>query len=303
MVQEESKVNQKVLLPKRVFTVTDFELSNGTLKLYNLKGLFKKKCELVKEIPVQTINVVESQGNALTITRNGAIDVFSKKNSLEAFGELGDKLRALLEEYQIDQQKNEKLEKIKVQYLAVIKSILPVIDACFNILNNLHEKRVDWSNITKYCDSLGKNLNITNQTLPPLSLNFSKVADAVTLQSPLNTANEVHSLLRSVSTYFSSLAIDEDLADRHPNSDDLVVLVDSYLTLNDVFFGKIVGDKDNKNEYLFLENSLASLSETTNFKVNVNELKVNIDKFDSATNKQSAVEDARDLFKASLSQM
>ena len=302
-VVQESKVNPEVLVSKRAFVVTDFELSNDVLKFYNLKGFFKKKREVVQEIPVQTINAVEGQGNALIITWNGVTDIFSKKNRLDSFAELKDKLRALLAEREIAQQKNEKFEKRKFEFSATIKAILPVVDECFNILINLNEKRIDWSHITWYCDSLGKNLNITNQTLSALSLDFAKVADAVALQSPANTANEVGNLLRLVSGYFRGLGIDNDLVDMHPNSHDSVVLVDSYLALNDVFLGKIVGDKDNKDEYLFLENSLSYLSEATNFKVNVDELKADIDKFDSVADKQNVVEDARDLFRTSLSQI
>ena len=46
--------------------------------------------------------------------------------------------------------------------------------------------------------------------------------------------------------------------------------------LNDLFLGKVVGDKENSEEISQLESVLQNLAGETNFKVNIDELKSNM---------------------------
>jgi len=298
----ENKDDSETLLPRRVFAVSDFEVSNGTLKFFNTRGFIRKKIVVVREIPVSEISTVESYWNELSITWNDVTNIFFKKNSYESFNDLRDKLRAMLEEHRITLQQNERFAIRKMEVIVIIKAIVPVVDLCFDMLMGLHDKKIDWKRETESCISLGQNLQLTNQTLPPLTLDFIKIDNAVTIQSPQEVANELLNLLKLIHQYFSGLAQEDDMLDMHPNWQDTIIVIDSYYTINDIFLGKVVGDKESLKENQFLIDTLASIV-VTNFKVNIEELKVSIDRFDVEADKQSVVEDTRDLFKSQLSRI
>jgi uncharacterized protein YihD (DUF1040 family) len=65
----------------------------------------------------------------------------------------------------------------------------------------------------------------------------------------------------------------------------------------------VVGDKENKKENNQLETVLQNLANETNFKVNIDELKSNIDKMGLESDRESAVEDSRGIFKEQLKQL
>jgi len=300
---EKNNDNPEKLLPRRVFKVSDFEISNGILKFFNSKGLIRKKTVIVSEIPISEIGNVESYRNELSVTWNGVNNIFFKKNSFKSFTELRDKLRSMLEESKISLEKNAKLGQRKIELSTTIKAIVPVVDTCFDILMSLNLKIPNWKHIAQLCSNLDQNLTINNKELPSLTLDFSKISPAVELQETQNVANEVRIPLKSIHEYFGELKVKDDLADMHPNLQETATLVDSYYTLNDIFFGKVVGDKDNKQEYQHLEDSLLYLSEATNFKVNVDKIRVSIDRFDVEDDKDTVVGDTREIFTAQLSQL
>ena len=299
----ETNENSESLLPRSVIAVSDFEILNGVLKFFNVKGLIRKKIVAVRSIPVNEISSVESYRNELSITWNGFTNIFFKKNSFESFTELRDKLRGMIKEYKITLEKNAKPGQRKNELTATIKAIVPVVDTCFDILMSLNQKIPNWKHIAQFCSNLGQNLSINNQFLPSLALDFSRIPLEVELQSAQNVANEVRTFLKFIHEYFAALNVKDDLADMHRNLQDTVTLVSSYYALNDIFFGKVVGEKDNKTENLYLEDSLLYLSESTNFKVNVEEIKVSINRFDVEDDKDTVVGDTREIFKAQLSQL
>jgi hypothetical protein len=72
--------------------------------------------------------------------------------------------------------------------------------------------------------------------------------------------------------------------------------------LNDLLLGKVVGDKENKEEISQLESVLQNLAAETNFKVNIDELKSTINKIDVDSNRESVIERTREIFKEQLKQ-
>ena len=139
--------------------------------------------------------------------------------------------------------------------------------------------------------------------MPPMNLDFSKIAPAVKSQLPKETSNEAFSILAAVYGYFDGLNPDEDQKENHPNFQDAKALISAYFMLNDVFLGKVVGDKENSAEVSQLEGALQNLAAETNFKVNVEELKGNIDKMALDSDKAKAIERSRKIFKEQLKQL
>ena len=138
--------------------------------------------------------------------------------------------------------------------------------------------------------------------MPPLNMDFSKIASAIKTQIPKETSNEVYSILKATYGYFNDLSLDIESKENHPNFHDAKAVISAYLMLNDLLLGKVVGDKENNEEISQLESVLQNLAAETNFKVNIEELKSTINKIDVNSNKESVIERSREIFKQQLKQ-
>jgi hypothetical protein len=293
---------QKSLFARRIFAVSEYELSNGTLRFFDVKGLLKKKWTLVKEIPVYEITSIESYWNELSVTWNGVTNLFFRKDSFESFSDLRQKILVLLEERRKTLEFDEKASLRKTDLISIIGASIDIVDLSFDILIGLQEKRVDWKRLEVYSSSLAENLNFPLQTLVPFMLDFQKISSAVNKQVPKETSKEVYRILKSAYGYFDSLKPEDDLKETHPNFQDAKAIINAYYTLNDLLLGKVVGEKDNKKEKHQLESVLQILVNNTNFKVGIEELKIGIDKVISENDLESIIEDVRAIFREKITQ-
>jgi hypothetical protein len=299
---EITKDNPESLLPRRIIAVTDYEITNEVLKFFDAKGLIRKKLVVVREIPVHEIDTIDSYWNELSISWNGVTNIFFKKNSYQSFSELRDKILSLNQEYKKNLANNKKYEAIKKELIVVTNAFVPVIDVCFDMLKGLQENRVDWKQENEYSNSIGKNLIIANNSIPPITLDFTEVAKATSLKSPTKVANECYKLLRSTYEYFQSLKVDDDLVNKHPNVRDAFNLIELYYCINDVFLGKAIKDEDNSEEFEYIEKLTQKLSADINFKVEIEPLMMMFNKFDTGMEREKIVKDARELVKNQLTQ-
>jgi hypothetical protein len=294
-------VEREPIFSRRVFAISDYEFSKDTLKFFKLTGFFKKRPVILKEIPVAEIENVESYWNELSITWNGVTNIFFKRNSLESFTDLRNKIRRMIEENVKNSQKNQLLLQRQTDYILTLESTFSLLDSLFDVLMALHEKRIDWLSINSHCKTLGQNLNLNTKTFPPLVLDFSMFSNAVLMQSTKEVADEALSILKLIYEYFNSLSKAEDtLVDIHPNFEDLTTLLVSYYTLNDLFLGKIVGDDDNTQEIRCLDLWLQKLAEQTNFKPDKEKLGWFIDRF-GVEGTVGYIEGSRALYRDQLS--
>jgi hypothetical protein len=299
---EIKKDSPESLLPRRIIAVTDYEITNGVLKFFNAKGLIRKKVVVVREIPIHEIGTVESYWNELSISWNGVTNIFLKKNSYESFSELRDKILLLLEEHKRNLADIKKYEELKKELIATTDALIPVIDVCFDMLRGLQAKRVDWKQENEYSNNIDKNMIIANTSIHPITLDFTEVAKAASLESSIKVANECRKLLRSIYEYFQNLDVVADVANKHPNVRDGFNLIELYYCINDVFLGKVVKDKDNKEEMEYIEKLTRQLSDDTNIKVKIDELTMRFSKFDVEGEGEKIVKDTRELVKMQLTQ-
>jgi hypothetical protein len=290
------------LLPRRIVAVTDYEITNGVLKFFKAKGLIRKKIVVVREIPIHEIGTVESYWNELSVSWNGFTNIFIKKNSYESFTELRDKILLLLEEHKKNELNIKKFEDLKKELLVTTNSLVPVIDVFFDMLRGLHAKRVDWKQENEYSNNIGKNLIIANNSIPPIALDFTEVAEAARLESSTKVATECRKLLRYIYEYFQSLDIEDDSVNKHPHVRDAFNLIELFYCINDVFLGKVVKDKDNSEEFEYIEKLTQQLSADTNFKIELDELMTLLNKFDTEKERENIVKDTRQLVKIQLTQ-
>ena len=130
----------------------------------------------------------------------------------------------------------------------VINTSVSIIDQSFNVLIGLQEKRINWERLEGYSNDFVKNTSFTAQTMPPLNLDFSKIASAIKTQIPKEASNEAFSILKAEYGYFNGLSVDDDFKENHPNFQDAKAVILAYFMLNDLLLGKVVGDKENKEE-------------------------------------------------------
>ena len=289
--------------------IAKVEVSDNIAKFYVAKGLAKKQWIVVKEIPLVEIEHAEKLGNELTVTWKGTNDVFFTKEKTDSFSQLVTQVNEfhekMIEEQQKTEENNKKEEKAAVrrnELLGVINTSISIIDASFNVLVGLQERHIDWQKLEGYNKNFGEPITFTAQTLPSLNLDVSKINSAIKTQIPKETSNQAFSILKATYEYFSGLGVDDEFKMNHPNTQDAKDEISAYFILNDLLLGKVVGDKDNKEENSQLESILQNLYAETNFKVNTEDLKGAINKIDVDSNRQNVIDRSREIFKQQLKQ-
>jgi hypothetical protein len=198
---------------------------------------------------------------------------------------------------------DEQIAQRRTELLEVVKASIGLIELSFDILIGLQEKRINWVRLEEYSDVFGLNLNFTLQTMPPLNLGIQKISSAINSQDPQKTSTEAYNILKTVFEYFNVLNVEDDNKESVPNFQSAKAIILAYYILNDLLLGKLVGDKENKKESHQLESDLELLTNSTSFKVNIEELRVNIEKVTPENDLESVIDNIRGIFKEQLKQI
>ena len=134
-------------------------------------------------------------------------------------------------------------------------------------------------------------------------MDLSKISYAITKQTPREISEEAYNILESIYGYFDSLSPEDDIKEYHPNFKDAKAIINTYFTLNNLFLGKIVGEKDNKKEKHYLESELQILDYDAKFKVNTTDLAAIMDKATTENDLESIIEEMRSIFREQLKQL
>jgi hypothetical protein len=274
--------------------ITKYEFSDNKIKFFDAKGFPKKRWVLIKEIPMQGISAVESYGNELKLTCNEEVYTFYSKKNSESIGSLTDQIQSLIIEQQKALENNEKSYFKKNS----LTKVMDVIDLFFDILIGLNEKSIDWIHLEGnvagllYSWKQGEGM--------PLNLDFANVSTAIKRQIAEETSKEAYGILKSVYEYFDGLKPVD-----YPKDDTMKVsnaknLILAYFMLNDVLFGKVVGEVDNEKESLALESVLLNLANGSNVKANVEELKNGIYRLEVEVDRDRIFKDIRTSFKENI---
>ncbi len=302
---EDSSDQQKTQKKKpKGLQVDKFEVSNYTVKFFAAKGFGKKQWILVREIPVLEIDHIENMDNELSVTLKGAAvpELFFTNEKVDSFSKLVEQINGMLEDQRKTVETNDKTVLRRKELLGVVNTSITIIDLSFDVLIGLQGKRINWQKLEAYSNGFSENLNFTGQTLPPLNLDFSKIASAVNTQAPNEASKETFNILEATYEYFNGLNPDEDIKENPPNFQTTETLILAYLLVNDLVFGKMVGDKESSRETSELETALQKLAES-NFKVDLEELKHGIDKISLEGEKQTIIDGNRAIFKEQLKQL
>lgn len=283
--------------------VAKYEIAQDKVKFYAAKGALKKRWVVINEFPIYDISAVESLGNWLSINWNGTAYPFILKQKNASFAKLNEQIEVLREEYQRKLEQTQKAALRKTELLAVINGSLPIVDSSFDVLMGLNQKRIDWKSIEADAQPLAVPYSFKAATLEPLDLDFSKVAAAVKSQVAKETSKETLNGLKAIHSYFIGLKLENDLAGTNPNFEHAKAAVLAYYTLNDLLLAKIVGEKDSQKEQAYLEETLKTLSDGTNVKVDVVGLLACVNKMVVEAERENGVFEARTLFREQLKQL
>jgi hypothetical protein len=295
VAQETPKTKPK---PKQKRLAVDkYELTEGAVKFFVAKGFPKKKWVILKEMPLKEITGVENSGNDLTVTWNGADYSFVLRKKSESFVSLRDQIQGLLKTQTKSVADTEKANGRKSDLAAAINASIGVVDVSFDVLMGLHEKRVNWVRLEGLVDGLGYGLKVDGLTVAPLNLDFANLSAAVKGQVPKETSKEAYAILKMIYMFFDGLKPDDDQKTDFQNAKDAIL---AYYTLNDLLFGKVIGDRDGEKESLALEGFLAGLVYESNGKDSFEELKAGLDRFVGQVEDGVVVGDVRSIFRAQL---
>ena len=300
-----SSVNENPSKPKlKGIPITKVEVVGNALKFFVAKGFRKKHWVAVKETPVYKITRIENFGNEISITWKGVANRFLLKKNVKSLGKFRNKVQRMLEKQQKPVGNKGKAALRRKELLVMINASIGIIDSSFDVLIELmKEKRINWQQLEGYSNGLGENLRFIGETMPSLSLDFSRVSSAIKRQVPKETSNEANNILKTVYDYFKVLSFDDDIKKSVPNFQNGTDIILGYFTLNDLLLNKVVGDKDSKEEINQLETVLQILAKATNFKVNFEELKGSINAWGREGNRESVIEESRGIFRRQLKQL
>jgi hypothetical protein len=294
---------QQIPKPERtqeVHEVGKYEISEDKIRFSVTEGFFNKRWVVMREIPILEVEKIESEGNKLTVTWKGTTEMFCMKEKTGSFKVLVDQVNGALQEHKIEEQKateaKEKNNTRRAELLAVINRAVGIVDLSFDVLIGLQDKRINWQHIESSASRFGESLNFTGQTLPPLTLEYSKIAAAINAQVPMDTSKEAFDILKVVYGYFDALKPEEDIKENLPNFYTAKTLVSAYFMLNDLLLGRFVGDKNNSREISELEAALQRLAKV-NFRLDIEALKSDIG---MEGEKQAVIDGSREIFKDQL---
>ena len=283
--------------------VEKYEVAEDTLKFSNMKGFGRKHWVVIKEIPLKEATAVEFEGNWLNVTWQEDSHQFLLKKKGASFAKLYEQLQEKLEANRQSQLKLEQAALRRTELLAAINTFLPAVDAAFNVLLALHEKRVNWELLEDYISPLGNDLSFRAETLSPLELDFTRVAAAVKREVPSETSTEVFMVLKTIYRYFEALNPEEDFANYSPNCEHAKALMLGYYILNDLMLARILGDTNSEKEMVTFEGVLAELASQFNFKLASDGFEQYFGALDDAEQREGAVLDARLQFRKQLKQL
>ncbi len=238
------------------------EFAEGTLKFYVERGRFKKKSEVVREIPLTDIENATLSGTELSIIWKGVADIFvvvKEEQANAIFEEVDSALKK--------QKETLETEKVSAQIpnelIDTIKASLETTDSLFDILRGL-QGRVDWSrveNLLKRSEEIAK--DIPGQETYSIEIDFIKSASAIKNNRPEEILKEVYDYLKLLDSYLNKIASDNVLPQKtHPDYEDAKQMLLAYYALNDIIIGNMVGDKEISKERNELSAILEGLAKT-----------------------------------------
>jgi uncharacterized coiled-coil protein SlyX len=261
------------------------EFSDDAVKFYSETGRFRKRREIVREIPMAEVEGVERQGNDLSISWKGTTDVLFIEQTSQ-IDTIYERITANLTEA----EKRLTADQARNQLAQMTVNAMETADSLFDILKNLHG-RVDWKLVeSSYKVSEENVARLANQSATSPGLDIKPLSVAVQEHRPKEIAEKAYDVLRALYEHFDRLASSvKDEEKSHPNPHDAKLLIHTNYILNDIALGAVVGDEGVGKESAELLKALDDLAKLPNPKIDVNGVKTSWDKVSAEKDKQTEV--------------
>jgi len=275
------------------------EFIDGTLRFHLGKRHFRKRNNIIREIPMSDIKSMNRTGNELSLTWKGVMDIFVIEET-ELAGTIFERITQNSRERKRMFEDNEATNKKRNEPANLLSVAMETADSLFDIIRSLYGW-VDWKHIEDFLKRSQENaLILKDQKIGLIALDFTKLSLAVKERLPEEISKETYNLLRLLHDYFNGLATaNESIKQVHPNYHDAKTTIRAYYLLNDIILGLMVGDKVEK-EIDALAVMLEDLSKDTGLKINMKALKYTIVKMGAKQEKESAIEESRTVFRKQL---
>jgi len=273
------------------------EFVDNTLKFYVERGRFKKQSEIIREIPFVDIEKATVEGKEFSVTWKGVADVFVVEKG-ESANTICEEINSALSRQAEVPKDEEASNQEGSEIVDLVKGAWDISDSMFDIIMHL-QGRVNWSRQETTLKRSKETVeNLPRQHSNRVNLDFTRLTSTIRAHSPDDVAKEAYNILKSLNGYLNDLSIDHvPLQKIHPNFNDAKSLTLAYYTLNDIFFGTTVGDKEIEKEKNELWEMLNELSKTIECEIDIKAVKKTTDRLGNEVNMENLVEENRAIFR------
>jgi hypothetical protein len=265
------------------------ELTDNSIRFYAKTGRFRKQRKISREIQFADVESVERQGNDLRIVWKDNTDMFALEQPSQV-EPIHKRITAALKERRKDQETKEPANQEWNALGQTTAYAIETADSLFKILENLHG-RVDWKLMEGSLMQFEKNVGkLSSQGANPVCLNVKPVSVAVQQHRPEEIAEKTYDILKELYEHFDGLASSvEDSEQPHPNRRDAKLVIQAIYVLNDMVLSSVVGDDAVGKEGVELLKALEDLAKLPGSRVDVNAVKMSLDKLCTEKEKQRVV--------------
>jgi hypothetical protein len=273
------------------------EFAEGILRFSVERGRFKKKYDIVREIPLTDIDDVRLTGNKLSITWKGVADIFLIKKP-DVSAPIFDEVDSALKKQKEVVETEEAIPEAPKDLINLIKAAFEATESLFDILRNLHG-RVDWNcvgNMLKRSEEIVR--SIPSQNNVTLKVDFTKSESAVKNNRPEEISREAYEVLKSLNDYMNEAVLNHVLPPKtHPNYEDAKKMLLAFYILNDIVIAEIVEDKEISNERNQLAALMEDLAKTTECSFDIDAITKASERLANVKIEENMITENRMLFK------
>ena len=254
-------------------------LADDSVKFYVETGRFRKHRKVILQIALADVESVERQGNDLTIVWKGVTNIFAIAQPSQVESTYERITRALKEPTKDAASKEgagQKKAFIELAQLTV--KAMETADSLFDILRNLHG-RVDWDLLGTSFKQSEENVKELVSQANSLCLDITRLLAAVRERRPKEIVEETYDLLKTIYGHFDGMASSGENAEQLPPDyrEARLVIQASYIS-NDMLLGAVLGDGAVEKEGSELLKVLDELSKLPGSKIDVNAIKLELDR-------------------------
>ena len=263
-------------------------LGDDAVTFYVETGRFRKRRKVIREIPLPDVESVERQGNDLSILWKGNTDMFvaEKASQVEPIYE---RITTALKERTKGAENKEVADQKWIELTKMTNAAIETTDSLFDLIKNLHG-RVDWNFVETSFKQSEENVKKLASQANSLCLDITPLSAAVKERRPKEIAEKTYDVLKTLYEHFDGMASSGENAEQlHPDYREARLVIQASYVLNDMLLAAVVGDERVEKESSELLKVLNELSKLPGSKIDVNAIKVELDRLCAEKENQGVI--------------